>query len=233
MASASVRFVLVFLCILKYSSTTIVNQYVTRVIDIKTQIIKIRNTIVFKNEGPEIVKSYEFVTEPNIDRPFVLFFNEETVKLEHEVNYNNHSFQVIFDRSVKPNETYKMIAELAYVGGITPYYKTRKQGEVQVLLYKGNVHFYSLYATTFLQTTYICKSDVVVNLTLTPHSQKGNQLVFRYFKIEPYSLQIVNIRFETEEPVLVVTELLRTIDVSHFGKIIVEDKIILENKGKN
>lgn len=228
----SVKFVLLLIYLFECNQAVIINQHVARIIDIEPQIVKARNTIVFKNQGANVINSYDFVMEPGTERPFVKVFNEKSVELHLVENFDihNHSFTALLDRKVNPNDTYRIIVELACLGNVIPF-RTRKQNDTQMLQFKGNVYFFSPYATSSLKTTYNCERDSLLTFTFPPHSRKGNQLVYKYSMIKPYSLENLSIVFENNEPILVVTDLLRTIDVSHFGKIFVEDGITLENKG--
>lgn len=226
-----VKFVLILIYFFKWNEAVIVNQHVSRVIDIKTHIVKAVNAIAFKNKGSSAVNSYDFVVDPGSESPFHKVFNEYHEELETNLNAEYHTFKVLLDKTVNPNDTYKITVELAYVGSVVPYYKTRKQSQNEVLMYRGNVHFYSRYETHLLRTTYVCNSDSDIELTLAAHSQKGNQIVYSYSKIKPYSMENLNAIFQNVDPILVVTDLLRTIDVSHFGKIFVEDTVALEHRG--
>lgn len=228
-----VKCFLILICLLEWTEAVIVNEYVTRMVNIQTPIVKEMNTIVIKNDGLNSINSYDFVLEPGMEKPFIKVLNEKSEELDLETNRNaqNNSFTVVLNRKVNPNDTYMIIAELAYAGNVIPYQRTRKQNDTEVLYYKGNTHFYSPYATNSLRTIYICKPDAKLSVTLPVHIQRDNQLVYKYSTIKPYSLENVNIVFEYNEPILVVTDLLRTIDVSHFGKIFVEDCVTLKNKG--
>lgn len=214
-------------------AAAVVNEFVTREVNIQTPLIKERVTVVIRNKLNKSLNTYEFEFGPYVDAHFIEFFNNRLEKLFHiNPTDSKTKYNVFLDSTIGRNETYALIIEFAYVGGLIPYQKYRRFNENQSLLYNGNLHFYSPYRTISSRIIIVCKPNSNLRMNINPQAVVGNNLTYFRHDFGSYSTQELRIIFDSNDPILVVYSLFRIVNVSHFGKIFIEDHIVIKNEGK-
>lgn len=216
------------------NSHSIINEFVSRTIDIRTPVIKERTVVLFFNDNNETVSSYKFHLDPYIKTHIIEFSNGKHFPLSYAEDRNEAGliYDVTLDRSVKEKEAYILRVELAYFGNIQSFQKGRKFDESQLMLYKGNFYFYSAYFTSSLTVNYVCKPNSDLDVDTAPYRISGNNITYQFDNVHSYTSEPLKMRFKNNDPFLVVKGLVRTVDVSHFGKISVEDRVEVKNEGK-
>lgn len=116
---------------------------------------------------------------------------------------------------------------------LKPHPKEIMQKEKQLVLFKGNYYVYSPY-TIAKQTTAVVvgTKNVESHGKMKPTSTSENGMVYGPFEnIAPFSISPLDIHYENNSPFLVITKLERTIEVSHWGNIAVEEVFNLYHTG--
>lgn len=225
-------FLCIFFSLISCITASIVNVVVVRNIDITTQTVKEKAVVVFKNPDDSPVRTYTFFLTPETEDYFIEFTNAENQQLLYSENVKEKNvFTVYLDKIVEKNDTYKIVANTFSATIIKPRFKKITWFEKHVVFYSGNVYFYSPYKTLSLQVKYACKANSSCYASYLPHSQIDNTLFYSYLNVVPYSVKEMNISFIHDEPLFAVTDLERTVDVSHWGQILIEDRVTLKNIG--
>lgn len=107
------------------------------------------------------------------------------------------------------------------------------QSEKQQVLFTGNHFIFSLYKTKKQTTAVNLASSTVESYTrLKPSSQSESTINYGpYNDIEPLKQSSMKIHFENNSPFLVVVEMNRVVEVSHWGNIAVEESFHLRHLG--
>lgn len=223
----------IIVCLIASTSAAIVNIEVNRSINITTQTAREETTITFTNGGNAPVSTYYFLVSPEVQVSFLEFTSSTNRKLNYRENLKGkNGFTVYLDKIVKANDSYDFTARISSVGDTKSRYKQLQfTGANNVFDYKGNVYFYSAYKTLKLKVSYLCKAAANNFASILPHLQDRDYLHYYYVNVVPYSKKKVQISFQSTTPFFVVTTLNRTIDVSHWGRIFIEDRICLEAIG--
>lgn len=225
------RLLLTFALFTKISAR-VVNVAVTRDIDITTQITKEKSVIILKNYGETPLRTYTFLLTPNLKNYYIEFTNSDNEKLHHSDGINEKNvFTVHLDRPVERNDSYELVVSVFSASGVEVRNKKRILSENQILFYKGNVYYYSVYKTFLLKVRYICKLNSVCTASYLPHSMESNNLFYTYSNVVPYSVKEMNISFVNDDAIYAIKNLQRTIDVSHWGRISIEDCLTIKNIG--
>lgn len=223
---------LLTLTLLTKISARVVNLDVTRDVDITTQITKEKSVIVLKNYGETPLRTYTFLLTPEMGNYYVEFTNNDNGKLHHSETFNEKNvFTVHLDRIVEKNESYELVAYVFSASDVRPRNKKRTFTENQILFYTGNVYYYSPYKTFSLKVRYICKLNSLCIASYLPHLTESNNLLYTYSNVVPYSVKQMNISFVNNDSIYAITNLQRTIDVSHWGHIKIEDCLTIKNIG--
>lgn len=214
---------LVYLVFLVVFSDAVINNNVVRNITIKSQIVNADFDITFENTFNHKIDSYVFEIEPDIPDFYIEFVNENQEKLKSE--RNKQKIIVYLPKAVKPNESHKLYAKVYYINQVKPCYKRKYYKQPEIVNYEVNYFFYSPYFTKRIETT--------VKILLSNKSIPVEYVArkYTYNDIEPRKIKHDSIEFEPYKKFYIITNLRRIIDVSHFGKISVEDKIDVRHNG--
>jgi len=120
----------------------------------------------------------------------------------------------------------------AYVHQLDPLPKKIKKSSKQFVVYEANRHFYSPYKTKKLGTKYSLASDKIKSYT-KPAEVDGKKISYGPFNdIAPFSAgESVRFHFQFDAPYLTMSEVVRDIEVSHWGNVRIEESFLLHHDG--
>lgn len=255
------HFVVFFLLILSSKvdlncSSDIINTHVTLIVDISSQLVYVDYSISFYNRGvvDSLKNRYRFIVgEP--DRFVIDFFNENGKKLHY--NYVNNTalttipvneqnqfvlIDVHLDKFVGSSDPpYKLICKIIYLKKLRPVYKTRRYNTSEITRFNGNLFYLSLYETEYFQVDYRIgkntNTSMIVELSAKPQQYLLHPdyklLAYSFTKLKALSYRLFEIVFVNSKPFITVESHERIYDVSHFGRISVENRVTLRNEGDN
>ncbi|KAF4532123.1 hypothetical protein B566_EDAN004129 [Ephemera danica] len=247
MASKTFNFqTLIILSLISYTIVTsetinsgLVNKNVDTTIDIASQLAKISNKITLENTGKTSARSFLVVVDPKIKKT-LSYIGAQTgnVKLRvSEVKVDGHadkSFWRVDLRDDLPAGK-SVSVEVDFVLGheLKPHPAQISQREKQLVLYEGNLYFFSPYTTVKQKKTFTVTSHTVESYTqISPVAHSDNTITYGpYENIAPFTLEKVSIHYENNSPFLVISRLQRLIEVSHWGNIAVEETVDIVHDG--
>lgn len=114
-----------------------------------------------------------------------------------------------------------------------PYPDEISQQDKQYVLFKGNHYYYSLYATKTQTTVVNLASEKTESYSqLKPTSKSDSSITYGpYENVKPFEQSELSVHFENNSPFLTVNNLQRTIEVSHWGNIAVEETVDMYHSG--
>lgn len=222
----------VIFCLITSNSAKIVNIYVNRSIDITTPTVNETTVIFFINDGSTPVSTYTFLLNPEIRSYYIKFTNINKQQLHFSESLKDkNAFTVYLDRTLGIRDSYELNAIIYLANSTKPRFKEITMGERQVLHYRENIYFYSAYKTKKLKVGYNCAVESYCTASYLPHLMEKNTIFYYYVNVVPYSTKNIDIYFEYREPLIAVENLVRTLDISHWGQILVEDRVTLRAIG--
>jgi oligosaccharyltransferase complex subunit alpha (ribophorin I) len=109
------------------------------------------------------------------------------------------------------------------------------QAEQQYIKFIGNAYFYSSYATESQETRIVLATPLNIlsnSQKPAPVTKQDSNLVYGpYKKVAPFSKEELSVHYSNNNPFLAVTHLTRTIEISHWGNIAIEETIDLRHIG--
>lgn len=219
----------------------VINRKVVRSIDLNSQLVKISGTITLENAGKEAVGNYLIGFERDLQGSIAYITVQDSLKTPlkagrvavvgagtTEVFYN-----VQLKSNVEPGKTATILYEVVLTKALPPYPSSITQKEKQLVRYFGNHYFYSPYYTEYQKTDVLVSSRAVETYSkLKPVSQTDSTISYGpYEKVPAYSIDHMTIHYENNAPFLTVTRLERTIEVSHWGNIAIEEAIEIKHTG--
>ena len=126
-----------------------------------------------------------------------------------------------------------VVVELVLAQVVLPYPREVSQNDQQLVQFLGNAYLISPYPSKSQTTTVKLPSSTIESFSrVSPTSSSDNELTYGpYADVAPYSTGKMNVHFENNGPFIVVAELERLIEVSHWGNIAVEEKIHIKHTG--
>jgi len=218
----------------------LVNSKVQRKIDISTHLVKTVSTITVENKGSKSQRYY-LVSIPSSLTGSLSFLNavdEDKEKLKvAKTSVSGQSdksfFRVELDPALAAGKTSTIEVEAVFSHVLQPYPSEIQQAEKQLVVYEGNLYFYSPYSTTSQSTVVSTTNSNVESYTKTkPVSQSESSINYGPYEDKAaFSEAPLKVHEENNSPFLTVTSMDRVIEVSHWGNIAVEEHIDIMHTG--
>ncbi|XP_011495905.1 PREDICTED: dolichyl-diphosphooligosaccharide--protein glycosyltransferase subunit 1 [Ceratosolen solmsi marchali] len=215
-------------------------------INLHSQITKITNKLIVENKGQTVVSNLYFTLDgkqkEQLSYISALLRGHGRPELKvkkiknSEINkaYPDKLFYSIeLKDPLQPERTVPIEVEVVLTHELIPHPKVILQKEKQLVKYLGNLYLFSPYSVNKQTTTVILPSRNIENYTkIKPVSQSDSTISYGPFdKKGAFSQEELIIHFENNNKFLTVTKLERTIEVSHWGNIAVEETIDLLHTG--
>lgn len=216
---------------------------VERHIDLQSQLTKITTRVVLDNNSKDrAIQRFLFCLDGGQKESLsYIAARVEPGKLELKVTpsktveaHRDKAFYSIdLANHLAPRRTLTIEVETTLTHELVPHPKEIAQQEKQLVKFTGNVYAYLPYAVT-KQTTYVAlpSRNIESYTKMKPVSQTGSTIAYGPFeKQPPFAYDELMVHFENNNKFLTVTRLERTIEISHWGNIAVEEHIDLLHTG--
>lgn len=214
---------------------------VERHIDLQSQLTKITTRVVLDNNSKDrAIQRFLFCLD-GAQRKSLSYIaaHVEPGKLELKVTpvktpeADKVFYSVELASHLAPRRTLTIEVETILTHELVPHPKQIAQQEKQLVKYTGNAYAYLPYAVT-KQTTYVAlpSRNIESYTKIKPVSQTGSAIAYGPFEKQlPFAYEELVVHFENNNKFLTVTKLERTIELSHWGNIAVEEHIDLLHTG--
>lgn len=225
------------------SAASLVNEEVKRTVDLSTHLAKITTEIVMSNKDHVAVQTFLLAVEPDL-APHLAYIGasvkgdgEDDGLLEIVQTQTNTDsgdvYKVHLASSLAPGAQVKVKVEMTFSHVLKPFPTHITQAERQLVVFQGNHYLYSPYFTNSQTTRVRLASKTVESYTKLGNPSKNDEIIeYGPFRdVPPYSEDAMKIHYENNTPFLTISSLTRTIEVSHWGNIAVEETIDLRHTG--
>ncbi|KAM4588308.1 dolichyl-diphosphooligosaccharide--protein glycosyltransferase subunit 1 [Odontesthes bonariensis] len=225
------------------SADGLVNEDVKRTVDLSTHLAKITAEIVLSNQGHSAVQSFILAVEADL-APHLAYIGA-SVKGDEEVDgtlelhqttipgQSGEFYKVQLPSSLAAGAQLKAKVEIAFSHVLRPFPSQITQAERQLVVFQGNHYLYSPYPTRSQTTRVRLASKTVESYTKLGNPSKTDEIIeYGPFRdVAPFSEDTMKIHYENNTPFLTISSITRTIEVSHWGNIAVEETIDLRHTG--
>ena len=130
-------------------------------------------------------------------------------------------------------KTVSVNVEVVFTHVLEPFPARIGQSEKQLVLYKANTLFYSPYEVKDQKTVVKLASGTIESYSrLKPSRSSDSTITYGPYKdSKPYRFHEMKIHFENNSPFLVVSEMTRWIEISHWGNVAVEETYHMVHEG--
>ncbi|KAL7837190.1 hypothetical protein SRHO_G00269010 [Serrasalmus rhombeus] len=221
----------------------LVNEEVKRTVDLSTHLAKISAEILLANQGGSPVQSFTLALEPELG-PHLAYVGasvkgeeeeDESLELKETAVHGRSGmfFQVQLPSALAAGGKLRVKVETVLSHVLRPFPTHITQAERQLVVFQGNHYLYSPYPTRSQSTRVRLASKTVESYTKLGNPSKNDEVVeYGPFKdVAPFSQDTMKIHYENNAPFLTISSITRTIEVSHWGNIAVEETIDLRHTG--
>ncbi|XP_036957809.1 dolichyl-diphosphooligosaccharide--protein glycosyltransferase subunit 1 [Acanthopagrus latus] len=225
------------------SANGLVNEEVKRTVDLSTHLAKITAEIVLSNQGHSAVQSFMLAVEEDL-APHLAYIgasvkgDEEedgTLELQQTTipGQSGHFYKVQLPSNLAAGAQLKAKVEMTFSHVLRPFPSHVTQAERQLVVFQGNHYLYSPYPTRSQTTRVRLASKTVESYTKLGNPSKNDEIIeYGPFRdVAPFSEDTMKIHYENNTPFLTISSITRTIEVSHWGNIAVEETIDLRHTG--
>ncbi|CAH8485195.1 unnamed protein product [Dicrocoelium dendriticum] len=228
------RFFLLICTLLTFlrGSQSIRNLNVSRVIDLRSPVVRIEHTLIVD----AIDGAYEFSIHPS-EASHLVHISAQSEKPKspipvHPLESKINTYAVSLRHQSTGSVRFTITTVLAKV--LEPKPSEIYQNDKQFVKYSGNINFYSSYETLFEETRILLPNGELLKHTTSPApiSKHSGALVYGpYYDTAPSTYLPLHVHFESNRPFLVVKKMTRLIEISHWGNIAVEESLEVKNDG--
>ncbi|CAJ0600819.1 unnamed protein product [Cylicocyclus nassatus] len=213
---------------------------VERTIDLSSQIVKVSSQLTLSNTGSSDANYVEVVLS-NEENEHLSYISAQEgnskgrLKVSKQKGEKNgfHSYKIELLKQVGKGAELKLKVEYRLIELLQPLPAKITQKENQYVVYNGNAHYAAAYPVEQEKTTVKLGPGKTLSVSqVSPTAQENERVVYGPYKDQPaFNKKPIKIHYENNAPFVVATVVERTIEVSHWGNIAVEEYIELVHKG--
>lgn len=209
------------------------NKNVDRTIDITSQLVKISYKITLDHKSKKPISNYVFVAPIDECNKLSFISARDSNKKDLKLTQSKSATECTYSMTLSAGSTPTIYIETVYAKHLTPYPTEIPQSERQLVRYFGSAYFYSPYKTLTQKTVIHLASKSVESFTQhKPSSHSDTQITYGpYENVPPKSKQDITVHYENNTPFMTITKLERTIEVSLWGNVAVEETIDIVHSG--
>lgn len=143
-------------------------------------------------------------------------------------------YKISLPTALSPGKSVKLDVLTVLTHQLQPFPAQVQQGDKQLVIYRGNHYQLSPYTTARQSTKIRLASNRVESYSnhLNPNAQSESSVTYGpYTNVAPYSKDLCKVHYENHKSFLVVKNLKRWIEVSHWGTIQVEETLDVKHEG--
>jgi oligosaccharyltransferase complex subunit alpha (ribophorin I) len=231
-----VRVCLVALLVAISTDASLVNEEVSREIDLKSHLVKIATTITLKNTGDDAVTSFNFAIDPSHASDLAHISASSDEDSLSMAAGDDGVMVVTLAASLGSQEQAEVVVNEVYYKAVSPFPKEITQSQSQLVVYRGNHLFYSPYETVTQSTTVTLPSATTESYSKFGSPSKDEDTIKysdhkEFENVAPFSQSAMKIHYENNNPFLAVSSHERLIELSHWGNIAVEETLNVKHIG--
>ncbi|KNC26798.1 hypothetical protein FF38_06339 [Lucilia cuprina] len=219
---------------LNWVTPELINKNVDRILDLSTQLAKETLKISVTDDAGKQFNKYSLVIPEEFANSLSYVSVKDARKKELTVRRVEKDQQIYINVELPTAvNNQEFFVELVYSQVIKPYPVEIKQSEKQLVKYNGFLYFYTPYKTVEQKTQVVLSSSNVIAYNQTkPYNLAGSKIKYGpYENVAAFTKENLYIHYENQNPFMTVNRLERTIQISHWGNIAVEENIQLTHSG--
>uniref|UniRef100_A0A1I8NE95 Dolichyl-diphosphooligosaccharide--protein glycosyltransferase subunit 1 n=1 Tax=Musca domestica TaxID=7370 RepID=A0A1I8NE95_MUSDO len=223
-----------FVLHLQSASSEIINKNVDRVLDFSTQLTKETVKITAADDAGKQFSKYQLIIPTELQSSLSYISAKDSKKKELKLQKEQKDDVTYYNVELpKAAASHELFVDLVFIKQLLPYPEEIKQSDKQLVKYNGQLYFYTPYKTSEQKTQVVLSSSNIIAYNQTkPYTVSGSKIKYGpYENIPAFNKEKLYIHYENQSPFMTVNRLERTIQISHWGNIAVEENIQLTHSG--
>lgn len=216
---------------------------IERVCNLHSQYAKFESTLSIKNNGDDNVNKFYFTIPKKLEsKLFLLTFKvkkaQESFQYKIIENFSLKQkndvtlYEVTLNHYIPSHEKLQIFIEEQYYNRMIPFPTHITLMEDQLVRFEDNVLFYSPYVVESQKIVYKMPSTPISFTEKPEVNQRGGSVEYGLFKnIAPFSVNLTKLHFENNTPFVVFKKVVISIEVSHWGNIVIDGSYKIANEG--
>lgn len=234
--------VLLLICSSLFESASgIVNNRVVRVFDMDKYNTKQITTIEFVNDSEQDIDSYTLLVDNNFIKNLVYIEakigneKQSMTKIETKESFSDKytGFLVKFKDPLKKKDEGKLTVLEEYINRKRPFPNTMKITDIPKIRVIDDAYYPTIYLTKKMKSTFeIGTSATIIKATEMDLGEiRGRSIRYGFFKdVEPLTSYQIVIYVDYDDSLPIFTSASRTIFLSHWGPVSIEEEYRLQNR---
>eukprot|EP01098_Paradermamoeba_levis_P004905 TRINITY_DN208_c0_g1_i1.p1 TRINITY_DN208_c0_g1~~TRINITY_DN208_c0_g1_i1.p1 ORF type:complete len:559 (-),score=210.35 TRINITY_DN208_c0_g1_i1:279-1955(-) len=230
------------LCVLSADYGEFVITSATRGVDLDSQFARHSLNITLKNTGEVPAESFYFaIPEERVSNlaffAVVFDFEKGQPKKIHsgptEVSDKRALFKIDFPDALGAGKSTELGFFFIYTHTMKALPAAIKQGERQLVKYEDHAYIFSPYQVKSQTTQFKLPSPSIENFAeKAPTNHKEGIVTYGpYNDVAAFSRSRIHLHFENNKPFITVTNIVRDLEISHWGNIAVEETLSFQHDG--
>jgi len=217
-----------FVFLLASCFASLVNKRVSRILDGTTQLLRSSISVEIANTGDAPVSSIQLSADSVLGAQKLIFLTARANDVELAISKD---LTVTLPSPLKAGKSINIEIGEIYYGGMRAFPTEIKQMDTQLVIVEHNLYYSSPYETE-VQNSKINIGTKKTESFPKQGKQDGNNIKYNEItNAAGNSIQKVRVHYENNSPFLVVEQLEREVEVSHWGNVAITDKIWLKHAG--
>eukprot|EP01102_Stenamoeba_stenopodia_P018754 TRINITY_DN6940_c0_g1_i1.p1 TRINITY_DN6940_c0_g1~~TRINITY_DN6940_c0_g1_i1.p1 ORF type:complete len:626 (+),score=154.03 TRINITY_DN6940_c0_g1_i1:51-1928(+) len=214
---------------------------IDRMIDLTTQLSNQAISINFINSGSEPVSEFQYVIQKSLADKVSYFVAKDESGEALSVDLGTYQaggdtiplYRIKLNKALEPQATSTIRVSIVLTHTMSAHPAEIAQKDGQLVRYRDNHFFYSVYTTLSQETRLKLASVKVAAYSKQKPSQlKGDLLRYGpYNDVAPFSISNMTVHFENNSPFVVVKSLVKEYEVSQWGNLAVEETYEVAHEG--
>lgn len=211
-----------------------------RTVNAQSQLLKVETRLTFKNERDTLLREV-YLALPTSLKPFLKVFSitedgsEQSYTvvddLQIQKEYHATLYRIALATPLKSQQSITFTVNEIYWGRMEALPKKIGLTDDQKMVLVDNVYLFSPYVVLSQSTLYKLAGPIISHTDLDGKI-KGAQLEYRFSTaVNGFNVRDNRIHFENNTPFVVFKKVQKTIEVSHWGNIYIEESYQLKNEG--
>eukprot|EP00741_Cyanophora_paradoxa_P015731 tig00020904_g15187.t1 len=222
--------------------TGLVNEDVSRDLDLSTQVATVGAKATIKNTGSQSVDHFYVAVRAAL-HPLLAHIKAEDAAgapltvtkdtVESSAPAGTVFYKVQLASALAPGASVTTWTSFVYTNVFTAFPAEISMTETQLMKYEGNYYYFSPYTTQKQKTKVkLASSNILSKSELSPTSVSGDTVTYGpYSDVAAFSYSAMSLHFEHTRPFAVATLLQKDLEVSHWGNLAVEEHYLLRHAG--
>lgn len=213
-----------------------------RSIDLTSQLVKMNHKLSLENKGQGAVKSFLFSIDPSLSEKVAYIgatvgSSDKTylrvAETKVQTDLDKSFWRIDLKSALASGSTTSLTVEISLGGALEMFPAAISQKEKQLVRFIGNLYAFLPYPVVSQTTKVELASSNLESYTKTkPVSLSDSTITYGPFRDRPaFSSGELIVHGENNAPMLVVTNLVRVVELSMWGNIAIEETVDVVHKG--